>query len=541
MQKGNEVLGSVNRGTPCESGLCTQCRTDCQGQCETFLASFKGRRMLYTQQPGGTVTYASAGGHEAGVGYEALRIGGRIYGARGWQRAMPPDSDHCLSEQVDVSTQFGVKTVTHCNVPLSMGAALNVVSRYWTSYASAAALIGYPLAIGENAMKMDPHLVVEHGEVKRAPRIDGMIDAFLRYDRGQGAIVVQVNYDDLYDGKTVDYICQKYGDRVMLEIKWGQGGKSINGEVITDDLAHARNLRRRYPVFPDPLLPEVQRAYREGTLNRFTRMSKIPYTDCETVQQVEEEFLCCVRQIRQMGCTRIALKTGGFDPVGTALAIRLASKGELDLLTLDGAGGGTAHSPWPMMEHWGMPSLHLHATAYQLSQALAETGTRVVDLSFGGGFAREDHLYKALALGAPYCKLVTLCRAMIIPGMVGSNIQGVLEPDCGIESAWKRLPRCIAEQGNTPETIFESYYDVLRAVGREEMRKLPYGTLAIWSYVDKLMTGLRQLMCGNRVFSVPAITRADIGAVNAQTAQITGLPLISQVGWEQALDIVRHA
>ena len=45
--KNNDVLGTTNRGTPCESGLCTLCRADCQGRCETWLGSMLGRDTLY--------------------------------------------------------------------------------------------------------------------------------------------------------------------------------------------------------------------------------------------------------------------------------------------------------------------------------------------------------------------------------------------------------------------------------------------------------------------------------------------------------------
>ena len=50
--KTNDVLGSVNRGDPCESGLCTLCRADCRGSCETWLSSMKGRKMLYPRDFG---------------------------------------------------------------------------------------------------------------------------------------------------------------------------------------------------------------------------------------------------------------------------------------------------------------------------------------------------------------------------------------------------------------------------------------------------------------------------------------------------------
>ncbi len=50
--KSNEKIGAVNRGTPCESGLCSFCRVDCQGKCETWLSSLLGRRTLIPQNYG---------------------------------------------------------------------------------------------------------------------------------------------------------------------------------------------------------------------------------------------------------------------------------------------------------------------------------------------------------------------------------------------------------------------------------------------------------------------------------------------------------
>ena len=77
--KNNEKIGAVNRGTPCESGLCNFCRTDCQGRCETWLSSLLGRRTLVPRDYGnatiGTentthvgVSYASGAASSAGPG-----------------------------------------------------------------------------------------------------------------------------------------------------------------------------------------------------------------------------------------------------------------------------------------------------------------------------------------------------------------------------------------------------------------------------------------------------------------------------------------
>ena len=98
-------------------------------------------------------------------------------------------------------------------------------------------------------------------------------------------------------------------------------------------------------------------------------------------------------------------------------------------LTIDGSGGGTGMSPWNMMQSWGVPSINLHAKAYEYASILAAKGQKVVDMSFAGGFALEDSIFKGLALGAPYTKMVCMGRAVMIPGFLGANIEGALHPE----------------------------------------------------------------------------------------------------------------
>ena len=50
-------------------------------------------------------------------------------------------------------------------------------------------------------------------------------------------------------------------------------------------------------------------------------------------------------------------------------------------------------------------------------------------MSFAGGFALEDSIFKGLALGAPYAKLICMGRGIMIPGFVGANIEGALNPE----------------------------------------------------------------------------------------------------------------
>ena len=103
-------------------------------------------------------------------------------------------------------------------------------------------------------------------------------------------------------------------------------------------------------------------------------------------------------------------------------------------------------SPWNMMDHWGVPSLQLHAKTYEYATVLEGNGFRVPDISLAGGLAREDHIFKALALCAPYAKLVCMGRAPMIPGFVGTNIESVLRPERrnGLPNFWDgKLPTAV--------------------------------------------------------------------------------------------------
>jgi len=151
-------------------------------------------------------------------------------------------------------------------------------------------------------------------------------------------------------------------------------------------------------------------------------------------------------------------------------------------------------SPWNMMQSWGVPSIILHSKAYEYASILAAKGERVVDMSFAGGFALEDHIFKALALGAPYTKLVCMGRAIMVPGFVGSNIEGALHPERKDEvfGNWDKLPKTVSALGSSAEEIFACYYDVEKKVGKDEMKNIPYGAIAFYTLADKLACGLSE-------------------------------------------------
>ncbi|MFV0423733.1 glutamate synthase-related protein [Oleidesulfovibrio sp.] len=541
--KNNDVLGTTNRGNIVESGLCTLCRADCMGKCETWLSCLKGRDTLYPRDFG-LVTAGSGNTTHVGVSYNSLRIQGYNYGAHGMgANCSKAQTGDALFTDASLETSFGAEEKTKCRFPVMTGAlgSTFIAAKYWDSFAVGCALSGVPIVVGENVVGVDRKSSLANGRISSAPELERRIDTYLRYYDGYGAIIVQMNVEDTRNG-VAEYIAEKYGDKVILELKWGQGAKDIGGEIFVENLDYAVFLKERgYLVDPDPTLPEVQASFNSGAIKGFARHSRLGYTDLSSWEQVRENFMNSVAYLRKLGFKRISLKTGSYGMQALAMSIKLATEAKLDLLTIDGSGGGTGMSPWDMMETWGVPSILLHAKAYEYASILAAKGERVVDMSFAGGFAKSSQIFKALSLGAPYTKLICMGRAMMIPGFLGSNIEGVLRPErreavCG---NWDKLPRTVSDFGTTPEQIFAGWYEVQAKVGKEEMKNIPYGAVAMWTMMDKLGAGLQQLMAGARKFDLASVSREDIASCNRETEVETKIPFITEVQDEFAKAILR--
>jgi glutamate synthase domain-containing protein 2 len=353
--------------------------------------------------------------------------------------------------------------------------------------------------------------------------MDRRIEMYRRYHQGYGEILVQMNVEDTRLG-VAEYVSRVHGLKT-IELKWGQGAKCIGGEIKVGTLERATELQKRgYIVTPDPSDPINQKAFKDGSLKEFERHSRLGFID-------EEGFYAEVQRLRDLGFKRVTLKTGSYGLRELAMAIKWSSKAKIDLLTIDGSGGGTGMSPWRMMEEWGMPSLYLHSAAFEFCKALTDQGERVPDIAFAGGFSSEDGVFKALALGAPFTKAVCMGRALMIPGMVGKNIQQWIKDG--------KLPNTVGQFGSTPEEIFVNYEDVQNIVGADEMKNIPLGAVGIFSYSEKIKVGLQQLMAGARCFSLPAITRRELMSLTEECAKVTGIPYIMDAYREEAMNILK--
>jgi len=544
--KSNDALGTVNRGNPTESSLCTLCRADCTGKCETWLSSLVGRKLLYPRSYG-IVTAGANNTTHVGVSYNALRIQGYAYGSSGLSEGLSDDPDDCIFPNVSLETSFGNEVKTKIRIPMMTGAlgSTFVAAKYWDSFAIGGGLVGIPVVIGENVVGVDRESEIgegvdRRGKIKKAPELERRIESYFRYYDGYGGIFVQLNVEDTRNG-VAEFVADKYGDKCIIELKWGQGAKDIGGEIQVTSIDYALFLQNRgYVVDLDPSLPEVQQAYENGSIKSFARHSRLGATNLASVGQVQEDFMSAVEYLRSIGFKRISLKTGSYGMEELAMAIKFSTDAQLDLLTIDGSGGGTGMSPWNMMQSWGVPSIHLHSKAYEYASILAAKGLKVVDMSFAGGFALEDSIFKGLALGAPFTKLICMGRGIMVPGFVGANIQGALNPEIrgDVYGHWPELPKTVRAVGNSAKEIFAGYFDVEKKVGKDEMKNIPYGAIALYTMADKLYCGLQQLLAGARKFSVTQLTRNDIFAGNRETARETGILHMCQANDESAKKIL---
>jgi glutamate synthase domain-containing protein 2 len=305
-----------------------------------------------------------------------------------------------------------------------------------------------------------------------------------------------------------------------VELKWGQGAKNIGGEVKINSLKKAQMLfERGYIVLPNPTDPMVIRAFERGAFKEFERHSRVGMVS-------EESFAQRVGELRSAGARYIFLKTGAYRPADRARALVFASKYRIDSLTVDGAGGGTGMSPWRMMNAWGVPPVELHSLLHRYACALAQAGCYLPALAVAGGFTFEDQIFKGLAMGAPYVKMVGMARSPIAAAMVGKTIGRAMEDG--------QVPVYVERFGRTRDEIFVTSADLRRELGDEMFETVPTGALGLYTYYERLAQGLRQLMAGCRKFRLDCVSRDDLAALTPDAAHISGIPYIMDVDCGEA-------
>jgi hypothetical protein len=500
------------------SGMCVTCVDGCVGMCEIGKSAYRGHEVIYPQ-PFGVIT--TAGEKVYPVDYSHFNIMGTAVGAHG----VAEDSDKAIFPAVNLEVAFGHDRKIKFRYPWIIPGigSTNIAKNNWDGIAIGSALAGTGLTIGENVVGMDPGAVIKGGRVVDTVDLKNRVKLYVDHQRdGYGAIIVQANIEDTRLG-TQEYAIEKLGV-ATVELKWGQGAKDIGGEVKIRDLAKAQLLHQRgYIVLPDPTDPFVIKAFEHGAFKEFERHSRVGMVS-------EEGFAARVDELRRAGARYVFLKTGAYRPADLARAVKWSSKYRIDLLTVDGAGGGTGMSPWRMMNEWGVPPVELHTLLYGYLKQLADRNEFVPAVAVAGGFTFEDQIFKGLAMGAPFVRLVGMARAPIAAAMVGKTIGKAIDEG--------QLPVYVERFGASRDEIFVTAPALRRELGDVAFENLPTGAIGLYTYYERLAQGLRQLMAGCRKFRADLISRDDIAALTHEAAELSGISYVMDVDGREAAKIL---
>lgn len=485
------------------SGICVTCVDGCEGPCEIGRSALKGRETIYPT-PFGTITSGSEKDYP--VDFSHFNIQGTAVGAVG----IEADPDKATFPAVNTTTAVGADGSINLNFPVFTGAvgSTDIARINWNEVAIGAAISGVLVVAGENICGMDPDAEFANGKISKSPEMERRINAFKQWYDGAGGIIIQANVEDTKLG-VPEYVIEKLGIEIF-ELKWGQGAKDIGGEVKLHSIERAMELKERgYIVLPDPTNPAVQTAFKLGGITEFERHSRLGMVE-------EDAFYASAEHLRSTGAKYVTLKTGAYRPADLARAIKFSSNAKIDLLTIDGAGGGTGMSPWRMMNEWGIPTVQLECLAYRMCDRLAAKGAYIPPIAIAGGLSLEDHLFKAIALGAPYVKAICLGRAILTAAMVG-----------------KTHGKLMADKMELEGEDVEDGYLRLFAVGAElkdrfgkDFARIPAGSIGMYSYIDRLKQGLQQLMAGARKFALKHIERNDLVALTKDAADVSGISYV---------------
>jgi len=440
--------------------MCSSCSDQCTGLCEIGLSAVRGVEATY---PRNTDTKQFGSEKEYPFDYSHFNINGRVFGAQGVEGE--PDDVNVYSADLSCSIGYEKKIQLKAPILLPAMAKLN-----WKDYFAGAAMAGILVVIGESAIRKDPNTTYgEDGKVTQAPILGEMIGQFRNYERGYGDIVLQVNADDIALG-TPEYALSNLPLRT-IEIKFGQAAKGIQHVALVPTYEEALQIRKSgYLVQPDPTDKDVVEAVNCGRSVRFMQYGRLPMWN-------ETKLAEMIAAYRALGAENIFFKMAGYDQADIQRVLRIASANKVALVTFDGAGGGTGHSPCKMMNEWSYPTVELERIVHWCMAELEREGVWLPAIAIGGGIVFEDAAFKALALGAPFVKLVAIGRGAMAAAMAGDNVGKMIEAG--------RVPELYKDFDATLDSVFLDA-PALREIYQDTQGNVSAGSMGLYSYIQRV-------------------------------------------------------
>jgi len=443
-----------------------------------------GEAMVY---PTNTGANQVAGEKELPIDYSIFNIGGHVFGARGAK----PTPEEATIFNVRLDRTIGTRNPIKLRTPIMLPALIKLD---WQDYFAAAAMAGTICVIGEGSPGKDPALELdENGRITKFEKLNEMLDSFRAYYRGYGQIVLQCNLEDIAMGLP-EYAIQKCGAEA-IEFKFGQSAKGTQPANRLKNIDEALKKKKAgLLVYPDPEDEAVAQAARDGFPPVFWTYARLPMWTLESISEK-------IEQLRRLGLKNVYFKMAGFAVEDMQEVLRIAAATEADLVTFDGAGGGSGYSPTKMMNEWGYPALCIESAIVSGCRELEQSGKRPPDIAITGGFSTEDQAYKALAFGAPYVKLVGMARATMAAAMAGKKL--------GALAVEGKLPKNLEKFGSTVDELF-IHLPELRGIYRNLQQGVSTGAAGAYSFLRKTNFGMRHFAALNRKFDIRLADRGDL-------------------------------
>ena len=466
-----------------QSGMCSFCTEECDGTCEIALASVLGKQTVY---PTNTGNNQVASEKDYPIDFSHYNINGRVFGAIGANA----NYEEANIYHVKLEREYGKFNPIKLEIPIILPALIKL---NWKDYFAGAAMAGVTCVIGEEAREKDPDLKIENGKVVEFNALKIMLDSFRKYYRGYGQVVLQCNVEDDLLG-IPEYAIREH-NLEALEFKFGQSAKGTQPVRKLKDRIEALKVKeKRMIVFPDPMEPEVVKRSEEGINPNFYSYGRLPLWD-------EEYLVGRIEDLRKIGLKNTYFKMAGYDRADIERVIRLGSEAQVDMITFDGAGGGSGYSPCKMMNEWGLPAILVEETVCEIVEMLKAEDRYIPAITITGGFSSEDQVFKALAFGNQNVTAIGLCRAAMAAAMAGKNI--------GEKIAEGNIPKNLEKYGSTVNEIYSDLAD-LRYLYGKEANEFSLGAVGVFSYLNKIAFGIKHFAALNRKFDISYLDRSDL-------------------------------
>lgn len=476
-----------------QSGMCAFCTEDCNGTCELGMAAVLGSQTVYPTNTGNNQIGSEK---DYAIDYSHFNINGRVFGAVGIDN---PTSENTTIFNVNLKSEYGVYHKVKIELPFLLPALIKL---NWKDYFAGAAMAGVSCVIGEEARNKDCDLKIEDGKIKEFSMLGEMLDSFRDYYRGYGQIIIQCNVeDDMME--LPEYAILNHGAEA-IEFKFGQSAKGTQpARKLSGYKEACKVLESGYIVYPNPKDEKIKKYCEEGLCPNFYSYARLPMWD-------EKYFVKRISKLRDLGLKNVYFKMAGYDENDIKEVLKIASAAKVDMITFDGAGGGSGYSPCKMINEWSYPCVMLQKIINDVIKQMPKD-EYIPAITLTGGFASEDQVFKALAMGDRNINAIGLCRASMAAAMSAKKIGEMINSS--------NTPEYLKKYGNSVEEIFGDLPDLKMIYGKEAEKFSP-GAIGVFSYLKKIAFGLQHFGALNRKFDLKYFDKTDLIALTPMAKQL---------------------